>query len=117
MIIFRHRWHSGSVAWLIHRATGIALTLYIFAHLYVLSSLHDPSRFERMTELAHSPFVKLLELGLLVAVAAHAINGARVTVLELGAPTALQKPLFWAGAAAVLGIMGAGAVFMFGGTA
>lgn len=90
-----YRWHTGSVAWLIHRVSGVLLALYIFAHIYVLSSLRDPARFESLMQLMQTPLVKLAELGLLALVAAHTLNGIRVTLLEMGVPGRLQKPMFW----------------------
>jgi succinate dehydrogenase / fumarate reductase cytochrome b subunit len=115
VIVLGHRWFSGSLAWVVHRATGIVLTLYLFAHLYVLSHLRDPQEFEALMAMAENPLVKLAEVGLLAAVAAHMLNGIRLTLLDLGAPTRAHKPLLaaalLAGAAAVL----YGAYAMFGG--
>ncbi|NOY63987.1 MAG: succinate dehydrogenase, cytochrome b556 subunit [Nitrospirae bacterium] len=91
----RYRWHTGSIAWLIHRITGVLLTLYIFVHLYVLSHLKDPESYKKILQLMENPFVKISEIGLLALVLAHGLNGIRVTLLELGVPTRLQKPLFW----------------------
>ncbi|HHN64622.1 MAG TPA: succinate dehydrogenase, cytochrome b556 subunit [Nitrospirae bacterium] len=90
-----YRWHTGSVAWLIHRVTGILLTLYIFLHLYVLSHLKDPVSYRKMMLLMNNPVIKLSEVGLLGLVLAHALNGVRITLLELGVSTKLQKRLFW----------------------
>lgn len=91
----RYKWHTGSVAWLIHRITGILLTLYIFLHLYVLSNLKDPESYREIMALMNHPLIKLSEVGLLGLVLAHALNGVRVTLLEFGVPTKLQKRLFW----------------------
>lgn len=91
----RYRWHTGSIAWLIHRVSGVLLTLYIFVHLYVLSSLKDPARYVSIMKLMKNPFVILSEVGLLALVLAHALNGLRVTLLELGLPTGMQKGLFY----------------------
>lgn len=113
MIFLRYRWHTGFVAWLVQRLTGVLLTLYLFAHLYVLSHLREPAEFERLMELTHNPFAKLMELALMGVVAAHALNGARVMALELGAPTRLQKPLFWAAAAGLAAVLAMGAIALF----
>jgi succinate dehydrogenase / fumarate reductase cytochrome b subunit len=92
----RYRWHTGSVAWLIHRITGILLTLYIFLHLYVLSNLKDPAKYSEMMILMKNPLVVLSEVGLLGLVLAHGLNGLRVTLLELGLASRTQKTLFYA---------------------
>jgi len=90
----RYRWHTGSFAWLIHRVTGIMLTLYIFLHLYVLSHLKDPVGYKTLLSLMKNPLVILSEIGLLSLVLVHALNGLRLTLLDLGIPTKAQKLLF-----------------------
>ncbi|MBZ0155926.1 MAG: succinate dehydrogenase, cytochrome b556 subunit [Alphaproteobacteria bacterium] len=112
----RYKLRTGSLAWLIHRVTGVALTLYVFLHLYVLSHLRDPEEYEKLMAMMKNPLVKLSEVGLLALVTAHALNGVRVTLLELGLSTRLQKPLFWTAVAVGIVICLAGArVFLGGG--
>jgi succinate dehydrogenase / fumarate reductase cytochrome b subunit len=105
----RYRFQTGSFAWLIHRLTGIALTLYIFLHLYVLSSLRDPVYYEAVMKTMRIPFLRLLEAGLLGLVIGHGFNGIRLTLIDLGISTRLQKPLFWVSfvVGALLFILGA----------
>jgi succinate dehydrogenase / fumarate reductase cytochrome b subunit len=105
----RYKVQTGSFAWFIHRITGIALTFYIFLHLYVLSSLRDPARYEAVMNTMRTPFARLLEAGLLGLVIGHGFNGLRLTLIDMGISTKLQKPLFWAAFAvgAVLFILGA----------
>ena len=117
MILLRYRFTTGSIAWIIHRATGIGLTLYIFAHLFVLSNLRDREKFEALMEMAHSPLVRLMEVGLLGIVAAHALNGLRLTILDLGAPTRMHKPMFYALSVIWAIVMAIAGRFMLGGGA
>ncbi len=91
----RYKLQTGSFAWLIHRITGIVLTLYIFLHLYVLSHLKDPAQYVSLMSTMESPVVKLSEAGLLGLVIGHAFNGFRLTLIDVGVSTKLQKPLFW----------------------
>jgi succinate dehydrogenase / fumarate reductase cytochrome b subunit len=100
----RYRLNTGSIAWIIHRSTGIALTLYIFVHLYVLGHLRDPAQYRSLMALMKNPLVKLGEAGLLALVVAHAFNGARLTLLDLGVSTRIHKALFW-GAVATGGML------------
>ncbi|MBI5641283.1 MAG: succinate dehydrogenase, cytochrome b556 subunit [Nitrospirae bacterium] len=90
----RYKVKTGSLAWGIHRITGISLTCYIFLHLYFLSHLKDPRQYEAIIELMYTPFMRLGELVLLMLVVFHALNGLRLTLMDLGAPTPLHKPLF-----------------------
>ncbi|MDA8431976.1 MAG: succinate dehydrogenase, cytochrome b556 subunit [Nitrospiraceae bacterium] len=104
----RYKPQTGSFAWFIHRITGILLTLYIFLHLYVLSSLRNPVRYEALMQTMRTPFFKFLEAGLLGLVIGHGLNGLRLTLIDMGLPTRLQKPLFWAafGVGAALSVLG-----------
>ncbi len=105
----RYRWQTGSVAWIIHRGSGIFLTLYIFAHLYILTHLKDPKKYAELLGLLENPLVKLGEICLLAMVIAHALNGVRLTLLDLGAPAGVQKTLFL-----VLVVLGGGTLFLLG---
>jgi succinate dehydrogenase / fumarate reductase cytochrome b subunit len=115
MIIFRYRWHTGSAAWIIHRVTGVALTFYLFVHLYILSNLRDPERFESLMGLMANPLVKVGEVGLLALVAAHAVNGVRLTAIDLGTPTRSHKAMFWAASMVFLSIIAVGGAVFLGG--
>lgn len=85
------------------------MTFYIFLHLYVLSHLRNPLEYASMMEIMRSPLMKLTEAGLLGLVIGHAFNGLRLTILELGASTKLQKKLFWSA------FFFGGLIFLFGG--
>jgi succinate dehydrogenase cytochrome b subunit len=111
----RYRLRTGSFAWLTHRLTGIVLTLYIFLHLYVLAHLKDPAGYASIMKVMQSPLVKLSEVGLLALVIAHAFNGFRLTLLDLGMPTGLQKRVFWSAFAVGAAITVLGGVYIVGG--
>jgi succinate dehydrogenase / fumarate reductase cytochrome b subunit len=91
----RYRLQTGSVAWLVHRVSGILLAAYLFYHFYGLQA-GSPA----------SPFVDVPLLALLIA---HGLNGTRLILLDAGVPTGLQKPLFWALSAAGLLVFATGA--------
>jgi succinate dehydrogenase / fumarate reductase cytochrome b subunit len=92
----RYKVQTGSFAWLIQRITGIALTLYIFLHLYVLSHLKDPLLYSSLVETMKHPLIRVSEAGLLGLVIGHAFNGFRLALLDIGVSTGLHKRLFWA---------------------
>jgi succinate dehydrogenase / fumarate reductase, cytochrome b subunit len=111
----RYKFQTGSFAWLIHRITGAVLTLYVFLHLYVLSHLKDPAQYTSVMETMKNPLVKLSEAGLLGLVIGHALNGIRLTSIDMGVSTKLHKPLFWS-IFALGGILFIyGSVFIIGG--
>jgi succinate dehydrogenase cytochrome b subunit len=111
----RYRTHTGSFAWVIQRVTGVILTLYIFLHLYVLSYLKDPVLYAPMLKALLSPLVRVSEAGLLGLVIGHGLNGFRLTVIDLGAPTRLQKKLFYAAFILGAALFIAGSVPIIGG--
>ncbi len=111
----RYKIQTGSFAWIIHRATGIALTLYIFVHLYVLSHLKDPEQYKALMGLMKNPLVRLGEAGLLALVVAHALNGIRVTLAELGVPTRFQKLMFKVAVAVGIAAIIFGSIPLMGG--
>lgn len=104
----RYRLRTGSFAWLIHRITGISLTIYIFLHLYVLSNLKDPEKYESLMHNMENPLMRAGELALLALVFTHGLNGFRLVLIDTGVPTRFQKVLF--GIAAAIGAL----IFIFG---
>ncbi|GAB5046527.1 succinate dehydrogenase, cytochrome b556 subunit [Thermodesulfovibrio sp. TK110] len=105
----RYKWNTGSIAWLIHRVTGIILTLYLVAHIYVLSHLKDPVAYNKLMALMKNPIIKIGELVLFAVVLKHVFAGLRITLLEIGVSTKYQKQMAYAGATlvAVLWFIGA----------
>jgi succinate dehydrogenase / fumarate reductase cytochrome b subunit len=92
----RYKIQTGSFAWMIQRLTGVVLTLYLFLHLYVLSSLKDPVHYAATLKLMRSLLLRVSDAGLLGLVLGHALNGFRLTLIDLGVPTPVQKRLFYA---------------------
>ncbi|MBL7191173.1 succinate dehydrogenase, cytochrome b556 subunit, partial [bacterium] len=43
-----YKWKTGMWAWILHRATGIGITIYLAMHVWVVSSLQNPERFDRV---------------------------------------------------------------------
>jgi len=84
----------GMVAFVLHRITGIALTVYIFLHIWTLSAVtegaeafnHSLGKYENL--MGH-----IFEYLLLLAVAYHLFNGIRVTVVDFLRFTRQQKRL------------------------
>lgn len=91
----RYKLQPGSFAWIIHRISGVALTIYVVFHLYFFSGFKDPVIFELLKKLVDNPFLKFGEAGLLFMVIAHSFNGVRLILLDMGVSTRLQKTLFF----------------------
>ena len=107
---------SGMLAHLIQRITGLLLLFYLFLHVRTIYALRDgPESFDRAVGHFSSPFFKLLEIALLGAVILHALNGVRITLLDLGVAQERQRRLFWTwsiGLGAVIFLAGAIPLFI-----
>lgn len=107
----RYRWNTGSIAWLVHRVTGIILAVYLIAHIYVLSHLKDPVAYNKLMALMKNPIIKLGELILFAIVLKHVFAGIRITLLEMGVSTKYQKQMAYAGAVVVAVLWFIGAIY------
>jgi succinate dehydrogenase / fumarate reductase cytochrome b subunit len=85
------------VAHVIQRVTGVSLLFYLFLHVHTIRELRGgPAAFNQALATFHSPLFKILEIGLLGAVILHALNGIRLTLIDLGVGHGNQRQLFWA---------------------
>lgn len=105
----RYRLKPGFAAWLLMRATGVALSLYLAVHIWVLSHLsRGPEAFDALRQRLEGPLVNGLEVMLAAALILHGANGLRIIVVDFTEGSTYHKPLFWLASAATLG--GAGLV-------
>lgn len=82
-------------AWLIFRISGLLLVLYLVIHINIIGNLSDPARFDStMTTLGSWQF-RMLEIGLLVTIIIHAMNGVRIFIVDFANGSMYQKKLFW----------------------
>jgi len=78
-----YRGSPGQWSWLAHRITGIAVILFLFAHVVDTAVVGwGPEAYNKVVEVYHNWVVKLLELGLVAAVLYHAINGTKIMVFD-----------------------------------
>ena len=97
----------GQWSWLAHRITGLAVTLFLFAHVVDTAVVGwGPDAYNRVTEVYHNWVVRVLELGLVAAVLYHAINGLKIMVFDFWPSTArYMKPISAASTVLFLGSM------------
>ena len=101
---------TGEAAQLLQRITGVLLLVYLLLHVLTIHKLSEgPAAFDQALATFRNPLFKLLEIGLLGVVILHALNGVRITLLDLGIARDRQRQLFW-GLAVALGAM----VFLLG---
>jgi succinate dehydrogenase / fumarate reductase cytochrome b subunit len=97
----------GQWSWLAHRITGVAVTLFLFAHVVDTAVVGwGPDAYNRVTDVYHNWVVRVLELGLVAAVLYHAINGLKIMVFDFWPSTArYMKPISAASTVLFLGSM------------
>jgi len=92
--------HTGAVAALVHRASGVLLTLFLPVHFYAIgTTLESAAAFDALLVWTQYPLVKFGEWGIVVLLAAHLGGGLRVLALEFLPWRDWQKSLAAAAAA------------------
>src|SRR5437588_7512608 len=106
---------SGMTAHVLQRATGLLLLTYLFLHVHTIRELRNgPAEFNAALATFRSPFFKLLEIALLGTVILHALNGVRITLMDLGIGHDRQRRMFWLYAVGLGGLLFlAGAIPIF----
>lgn len=78
-----YKGHEGQWSWLAHRVTGVAIILFLFAHVIDTAVIGwGPTAYNRVVSVYANPFVRVLELGLVAAVLYHAINGMKIVLID-----------------------------------
>ena len=73
----------GKGAALVHRLSGILLSLFLPVHFYALgSTLQGAAAFDELLAWTERPLVKFAEWGIVLLLAAHLGGGLRVLALE-----------------------------------
>jgi fumarate reductase subunit D len=77
------RGHPAWWAFAVHRASGLALTLFLPLHFWALGlAIEGEARLDGFLAWAEDPLVKLAEIGLVVLLAAHLAGGLRLLMIE-----------------------------------
>jgi len=88
--------NPGMVSFWIHRVTGVAVTVFLFLHIFTLSSVF---RGKDAYDYAISKFDTksgyIFQYVLLLAIAVHLLNGIRITIADFWGLTRSQKKLLW----------------------
>jgi succinate dehydrogenase / fumarate reductase, cytochrome b subunit len=109
--------YAGNVAFWVQRLTGLALVAYLILHIHTIRDLQNPKTFDAALKTFSKPIFKLGEIGLLATVILHALNGIRLTMVDLGVGLSKQRQMFWyfaVGVGAVLFLAGAIPMFIYG---
>jgi succinate dehydrogenase / fumarate reductase cytochrome b subunit len=78
-----YKGHPGQYSWILHRITGVAIILFLFMHVMDTALIGwGPEAYDRVLRAYQNPIVHLLELGLVIAVLYHSINGFKITLID-----------------------------------
>jgi succinate dehydrogenase / fumarate reductase cytochrome b subunit len=91
---------QGMWAWLLFRASGLLLVLYLFAHIVITSLGHfggtgESNAYTQMMEFFEHPVAIVLDLLLVAVILYHAFNGVRVILMDFGVGIQRHKIVFW----------------------
>lgn len=79
----RARNHPAYWAFVVHRASGLLLTLFLLVHFWALGqALGGEARFDSFLRWTQDPFVKVAETAVVLTLAAHMAGGMRLLMLE-----------------------------------
>ena len=103
-----YRGREGQWSWILHRATGVGIILFLFAHVVDTAVIGwGPEAYEKVLSVYHNPFVQTLELALVGMVIFHALNGLRIMLVDFWPKAAeYHVPIFWATMVVFVAVMG-----------
>jgi len=100
---FRARNHPAYWAFVVHRASGLLLALFLPLHFWALGqALQGAAKLESFLRWSEQPLVKFAEFGLVLLLAAHMTGGLRLLALEFLPWRDWQKSLLAAAAGVAL---------------
>jgi fumarate reductase subunit D len=101
---FRARNHPAYWAFVVHRASGVLLALFLPLHFWVLGqALRGEEKLESFLRWSDQPMVKFAEIALVLLLAAHMTGGLRLLALEFLAWRDWHKSLLALAAGIALG--------------
>ena len=92
-----YRGDPGMWSWVLHRITGATIFFFLFVHVLDTALVRvSPQAYNEVIETYKTPIVGLMEIGLVVAVLYHALNGIRVILIDFWAKgPRYQKQMLW----------------------
>jgi succinate dehydrogenase / fumarate reductase, cytochrome b subunit len=106
-----YRGGEGMFTWVLHRITGVAIFTFLFAHVLDTSLIVvSPELYDGVLSVYHHPVIKVLEIGLVVAVLYHGLNGIRVTLVDFWSKGAARNRMMMRVQHVVFLVLAAGAV-------
>lgn len=87
----RYRGREGMWAWLLHRATGLGVLLFLVIHVVETAAIiYSPEFYDEALRLYKNPFFRFAELLIFFSVLFHAANGLRIVVQDFW-PSVMER--------------------------
>ena len=84
----------GTFSWFLHRITGLLLLFYLFTHMWVLGSANEgTAAFNQRLGSVQTPLFHFLEIGLILVVFYHMINGLSITIMDFANISSKHKSM------------------------
>jgi succinate dehydrogenase / fumarate reductase cytochrome b subunit len=94
----RYRGREGQWAWILHRITGLGVVLFLLLHIFdIFLMAAGRDVFESFLDLYTAAPFRLLEAGLIASVIYHALNGARVIIVDFWPQYGRHQNILWRG--------------------
>ncbi|GGK56557.1 succinate dehydrogenase, cytochrome b556 subunit [Nocardia camponoti] len=92
-----YRGDPGMWSWALHRITGVTLFFFLFVHVLDTALVRvSPDVYDQTIATYKNPLVALMEMGLVVCVLFHALNGVRVILVDFWSQgPRFQKQMLW----------------------
>lgn len=88
---------EGQLAYIFHRVSGVAIVLFLFAHIVEnFFLLMGEEAYNKAIGIYHTWYFRLGEFALIAAVVYHALNGIRIIIIDFWSQsTAYQKQMWY----------------------
>src|SRR3981189_1925138 len=102
-----YRGDPGMWSWVLHRITGATIFFFLFVHVLDTALVRvSPQAYNEVVDTYKTPIVGLMEVGLVAARPAHALNGIRVILIDFWREgPRYQRLMLWVTAAVWLAVM------------
>ncbi len=78
-----YRGGQGQWSWAFHRITGVAVFLFLLAHIVDTALVGwGPELYNRVVAVYHNPIIRLMEIALAGLVLFHALNGLKIIAID-----------------------------------
>jgi succinate dehydrogenase / fumarate reductase cytochrome b subunit len=88
---------DGTWAFVLNRWSGLALAIYLYAHLGVLTMIAvSPNAYDRFLDLAGSPLGLASDVVVIFLILFHGLNGLRIIYATVAGHIERHRAQFWA---------------------